>query len=42
MSSILDARHIRKKFKNLEVLKDVSLSVNSGEAAVIVGPSGAD
>lgn len=38
---LLEAKHIKKEFKNLEVLKDISLSVDSGEAAVILGPSGA-
>ena len=38
---LLEVQHVKKGFKSLEVLKDVSVSVDSGEAAVILGPSGA-
>ena len=38
---LLEVKHIKKRFKNLDVLKDISLSVDTGEAAVILGPSGA-
>ena len=38
---LLEVKHIRKCFKTLDVLKDISLSVDTGEAAVILGPSGA-
>ena len=32
--------HIRKRFGSLEVLKDVSLSMEQGEVVSIIGPSG--
>jgi lipoprotein-releasing system ATP-binding protein len=38
---ILEATGIRKRYGNLEVLKDVSLSVKKGEIVSLVGPSGA-
>lgn len=38
--TILDMRNIRKSFGSLEVLKDISLSVNRGEVLAIIGPSG--
>jgi lipoprotein-releasing system ATP-binding protein len=38
---ILQANNIRKKYGALEVLKDVSLSVEKGEIVSLVGPSGA-
>jgi len=39
-NTILDMRHIEKSFDSLEVLKDISLSVNRGEVLAIIGPSG--
>lgn len=38
--SILEMNHIKKNFGELEVLKDISLSVNKGEVVSIIGPSG--
>lgn len=38
---ILEAKDIRKRYGNLEVLKGVSLSVKRGEIVSLVGPSGA-
>ena len=35
-----EIKELKKKFGNLEVLKGIDLEVNSGEIAVIVGPSG--
>lgn len=32
--------HLKKNFGNLEVLKDINLTVNEGEKLVIIGPSG--
>ena len=38
---LLEVKGIKKHFKSLDVLKGISLSVNTGDAAVILGPSGA-
>lgn len=38
--SVLDAQHINKKFGEVNVLKDVSLSIEKGEVLVLLGPSG--
>ena len=38
--SVLQMNHIKKQFDGLEVLKDISLSVNKGEVLSIIGPSG--
>ena len=37
---ILQMDHIRKSFDGVEVLKDISMSVDSGEVVSIIGPSG--
>jgi len=37
---ILDMKNIKKSFGSLEVLKDISLSVEKGEVVSIIGPSG--
>lgn len=37
---ILEMKNIRKHFDHLEVLKDISFSVDSGEVVSIIGPSG--
>jgi polar amino acid transport system ATP-binding protein len=37
---ILRMDHIKKSFDGLEVLKDISLSVQEGEVLAIIGPSG--
>lgn len=37
---VLDAKNIRKSFGNVEVLKDVSISVDRGDVVAIIGPSG--
>ncbi len=37
---ILRMEHIKKSFGGLEVLKDISLSVQEGEVLAIIGPSG--
>ena len=37
---ILDIRHAAKSYGALEVLKDISLTVNRGEIVAIIGPSG--
>jgi polar amino acid transport system ATP-binding protein len=40
MSSILKIKNLKKDFGNLNVLKDISLLVNTGEVVSIIGPSG--
>ena len=37
---ILEMNHIHKSFGDLEVIKDISLSVAEGEILSIIGPSG--
>ena len=37
---ILEMNHIKKCFGELEVLKDISLSISEGEILSIIGPSG--
>ncbi len=38
---LLEVKNVRKSFNSAAVLKGISLSVDSGDAAVILGPSGA-
>ena len=38
--NVLEINHMRKNFDNLEVIKDISLSVKEGEVVSIIGPSG--
>ena len=38
--SLLEMKHIKKSFDGVEVLKDISLSVEEGEVLGIIGPSG--
>ena len=38
--SIIRVSHLKKSFKDLEVLRDISLEVREGEVVVIIGPSG--
>ena len=37
---LLEMKHIKKQFDDLEVLKDISLTVKQGEVLAIIGPSG--
>lgn len=37
---MIDIKNISKNFGELEVLKNISLSIKSGEVVVVVGPSG--
>ena len=37
---IIEMKNIRKQFDGLEVLKDISMSVDSGEVVSVIGPSG--
>lgn len=38
--ALLEINNIRKSFDDLEVLKNISLSVDEGEIVSIIGPSG--
>ena len=40
MAAIIEADHVRKLFGDLEVLKDISFSVEEGEVVCLIGPSG--
>ena len=40
MNNILEINHIRKSFGKLQVLKDISLSVERGQVVSVIGPSG--
>lgn len=37
---LLEMNHVKKEFEELEVIKDISLSVEEGEVVSIIGPSG--
>ena len=37
---VLQVRHINKKLSGKEILKDVSLNVDTGELKMLIGPSG--
>jgi len=37
---MIHVSHLKKSFKQLEVLRDISLDVREGEVVVIIGPSG--
>jgi lipopolysaccharide export system ATP-binding protein len=39
--SLLEARNLAKRYKGREVVKDVSLQINSGEIVGLLGPNGA-
>lgn len=39
-TAYLEMNHVRKSFGDLEVLKDISLTVQQGEVVSIIGPSG--
>ena len=38
--SLLEIKHVKKSFGDVEVLKDISLTVERGEVLGIIGPSG--
>ena len=40
MSKLMEINHCRKQFGGLEVLKDLSISVEEGQVLSIIGPSG--
>lgn len=37
---LLEMKHVKKRFGDLEVLKDISLTVEQGQVLTIIGPSG--
>ena len=37
---VIELRHVDKRYGDLHVLRDVSLTVNKGEVLVVIGPSG--
>jgi ABC-type polar amino acid transport system ATPase subunit len=37
---VIEIKHLAKHFGDLEVLKDISLTINKGEVVTIIGPSG--
>lgn len=37
---MIKVSHLKKNFGDLEVLKDINLTVKEGEKLVIIGPSG--
>jgi lipopolysaccharide export system ATP-binding protein len=41
MSSQLQVRQLAKSYKKRQVVRDVSLTVNSGEVVGLLGPNGA-
>lgn len=38
--NLLEMNHVKKSFQDLEVIKDISLSVRKGEIVSVIGPSG--
>lgn len=40
MAALIEVKHLSKNFGELEVLRDISLSVEPGEVICIIGPSG--
>ena len=40
MEVVIEIKNLKKSFGNVEILKDISLSVNKGENVVILGKSG--
>lgn len=37
---IIELKNVKKSFGDLEVLKDINVSVGKGEVIVLIGPSG--
>ena len=40
MEEYLTITHLKKQFNDVQVLKDISLTVRKGEVVSIIGPSG--
>ena len=40
MAEYLTISHLQKQFGDVQVLKDICLTVNQGEVVSIIGPSG--
>ena len=40
MKKLMEMNHVKKSFDGIEVLKDISLSIEEGEVVSIIGPSG--
>jgi polar amino acid transport system ATP-binding protein len=38
--ALIQVKHLRKSFEDLEVLKDINVTINKGEVVCIIGPSG--
>jgi lipopolysaccharide export system ATP-binding protein len=41
MANILEAKHLQKKFKSRDVVKDISIYIQPGEVVGLLGPNGA-
>ena len=37
---MIDVKHLKKSFNDLEVLSDINETINEGEVVVVIGPSG--
>jgi osmoprotectant transport system ATP-binding protein len=37
---MIELRKVKKAFKNVEILKEIDLTINKGELVVLIGPSG--
>ena len=37
---MIDVKHLKKSFNNLEVLSDITETIDEGEVVVVIGPSG--
>ena len=40
MAHMLEIKNLKKRFDELEVIKDLSLNVDKGDVTAILGPSG--
>ena len=38
--ALLEIKNLQKKFGDLQVLKDINVSIEEGEVLVLIGPSG--